>query len=201
MLGNIAAALFLSGTDLPEENTVSRESNNLAALGTSDRLPWECAKRCFEKQIDYNYIEDRQLLEEANTSRDFVSLAEMKCRFLIIEPDFATPAVRRALEFFQGKVFWSEKDEAGAASDRLWSSAQAWGWRSQDPNLRVRRVAKDGEHFLMVFNECPRASCVPVVSGLRERWDPATGIIRSFSAEEDGQLGPFELGVWTLRLP
>jgi hypothetical protein len=177
-------------------NTDSKHMCDVAILGSSDALPWESAKHCFERQIDFNYIEVRQLLEEASISADAISLAGMTYRFLIIEPDFATQAVRRGLAGFKGAVFWPEK----ACLERLQTCAHAWGWTSQDSNLRVRRVVKDGAHYLMVFNEGSRSACLPALLALPERWDPASGEVRAVSGDQAERLEPFELGVWTLAV-
>lgn len=181
-------------------NTDSRHVCDLAILGSSDHLSWKSAKHCFENQIDFNYIEDRQLLEEAEINGESISVSGIHYRCIIVEPEYATPAVRRALEGFQGTVYWSENDGASALLEGIHAHIQCWGWALQNPNLRVRRVVKDGEHFLMVFNESEQPVPIPALRslGCRERWNPANGEIRPYSAAEDAQLAPFELGVWTL---
>jgi len=181
-------------------NTDCTHLCDVAILGSSDTLPWKSAAHCLENQIDFNYIEDRQLLEEAKIGAETVSLAGMNYRCVIVDPEFATPAIRRALESFHGAVYRSEMEDGGRLIKRVHACAQDWGWASPDPNLRVRRVARDGGRFLMVFNESPRPTDVPALRGLgcRERWDPAAGKIRPYSADADCRLDPFELGVWTL---
>ena len=181
-------------------NTDCTHICDVAILGNSSHQPWKSAKHCLENQLDFNYIEDRQLLEEAKIGGELISLAGMKYRCLIVEPEFSTPAVRRALDGFKGAVFWSEEDGIAALIERARACARAWGWTSEDPQLRVRRVVKVGDYFLMVFNECSRPSSISGLCDLecRERWDPETGKIRPFSPNEDAQLAPFQLSVWTL---
>ena len=156
-----------------------------------------------ESQIDFNYIEDRQLLEEAKIGGERVSLADRIYRCVIVEPEFATPAVRHALEGFQGTVYWSEKEAASALLVRVHARALDSGWLVPDANLRTRRVLKDGICFLMVFNESSRPTPLPALRnlGCLERWNPADGKIQPYSLEADAQLAPFELGVWTLPAP
>jgi len=181
-------------------NTDCAHLCEVAILGSSDKLPWKSARHCLESQFDFNYLEDRQLLEEAEIGTDSVSLAGMDYRCVIVEPEFATRAVRCAFERFQGAIHWSQEDGAAALLDRLQARVQPWGWTSREPRLRVRRVGKEGERYLMIFNESSEACALPALGGLgcRNRWDPASGEIRPYSSGEDGQLGPFELGVWTL---
>ncbi len=181
-------------------NTDSRHICDVAILGSSDALPWKSARHCFECQIDFNYLEDRQLLAEATIDGESISLAGMNYRCLIVEPEFATPSLCRALEDFPGTVFWSDEKEAAEMVSRVRARTQAFGWTSTDRNLRVRRVSKDGNCFLMVFNESMQPATF-AAGNLKccEQWDPASGKIRPCSANESMALAPFEIGVWTLR--
>lgn len=181
-------------------NTDSTHLCDTAILGRPDALPWRSAKLCLEHQVDFNYVEDRQLLAEAQMTSDAVVLAGMRYRYLVVEGDFATPAVRAALCAFPGAVFWSEEDGAEALLDPLRASPRAWGWTARDPRLRVRRVLKNGERFLLVFNESAETVPLPPMErlGCAERWDAASGTIRPFRADEETPLAPFELRVWKL---
>lgn len=181
-------------------NTDCTHICDVAILGRPDALPWKSAKHCFEGQIDFNYIEDRQLLENATLKKETISLAGMNYRSLVIEPEFTTPAVIKALEGFQGTVFWSEENGAEKLLKDIHSSALDWGWTQSKPNLRVRRVVKEETCFLMIFNESAQSSPLPALNqlGCIDRWNPNDGTIRPYSPTEDGQLAPFELGVWTL---
>lgn len=101
----------------------------VAIVGPEDRLPWKAAKVCFQNQIDFVYL----AASEVDSWRS-------RYRVLISEGVADVP----------GEVVWEDKDQ-------LLSRLSELGVRTLDveshPDLRVRRVMKNGVEVAMVHNE------------------------------------------------
>jgi len=66
-------------------NTDSQHVCELAILTPSSNLPWRAAKVCFQNQRDFNYLEERELLERSKIGADDIQIAGMTYRALIVE--------------------------------------------------------------------------------------------------------------------
>jgi hypothetical protein len=146
-------------------NTDSLPLCGLAILGEADRLPWRAAKICFQNQIDFHYLEERDL-SEATIDSTAVRIAGLEYAALIVEHEPA-PAAAAALAPFAaaGRVILAMPDRLApdaAESRRLSldllgriSSLVAPTIRVSParPALRARAVVKDGIRYDMLFNE------------------------------------------------
>jgi hypothetical protein len=136
-------------------NTDSRHACDLAILTGPDHCPWAAAAACFRDQRDFNYLEDRLLLEAACVSDAGVAIAGMCYRVLIVEDDaLLTDAVRDKLRpmIDAGRlVRWTE-DAAGLAALAAQLPRDVT-LEAPTPGLRVRHVVKGGAHYYLFFNE------------------------------------------------
>jgi hypothetical protein len=152
-------------------NTDSEHICRVAILGESNFLPWQAAKICFEHQLDFNYLEARDLWENATVDDAGLHLAGMSYRALVVDGLEALPA--RALAPLQrlndsGRVLvWqtpvdgmttaktlSTEAELVAAVDAL--SEPPLRFSPHQPGLRVRGVRKRGIQYWLLFNEGAR---------------------------------------------
>jgi hypothetical protein len=137
-------------------NTGSAHVCGVAILGLNDRLPWRAAKVCFQNQRDFNYLEARNLWEDARVDDEGVHLAGMHYRALILEEDppaKAKPAIDTLTK--AGRIIrWNESMAAGefvSQIDKLCTpDVQA---TPASPNLRVRHVHKGNMDYYLLFNE------------------------------------------------
>ena len=104
-------------------NTDCSHVCEIAILGQSDHLPWRAAKVCFERQRDFNYIEERHLWQDAQVDSSGIHLAGMHYRVLIVdgEPDARAAAALATLEQAGRVIRYSAAmadDDVGAAHRR-----------------------------------------------------------------------------------
>jgi len=81
-------------------NTDCEHVCGLAILGTSDHLPWRPAKACFQCQRDFNYLEERDLVDRAKVDEEGIHLEGVSYRALIMAHD-PEPAAAAALIPFE----------------------------------------------------------------------------------------------------
>jgi hypothetical protein len=93
-------------------NTDCEHVCDLAILGTADHLPWRAAKACFQHQRDFNYLEERDLLDRATIDATGIRIAGMHYQAIITEHT-PSPAVQAALApmVAAGRVFLVEDAE------------------------------------------------------------------------------------------
>jgi hypothetical protein len=141
-------------------NTDSRHICPLAILGKPYRLPWHAAKVCFQRQRDFNYLEDRHLWEDAQVDKTGIHIGEMHYHALIIEeePDAQANPVLNILEQAGRVIRYNESmSEADliAQIDRLVPPDIRVS--REVPGLRVRHLVKGEWHYFMLFNETKNA--------------------------------------------
>jgi hypothetical protein len=137
-------------------NTDARHLCHLAILGRADHLPWRAAKTCFCNQYDFNYIEERDILEKASIDTEGLHLAGMTYTALILEHD-PRPEVMAALEplaLAGGVIRYQE--EAPPEDLLKWLGEKAEKTllvTPESPALRVRHLEKGGLDYFLLFNE------------------------------------------------
>ena len=141
-------------------NTDSEHLCNVAILGQDDRLPWEAARVCFENQIDFNYIEDHHLCNDAVIDENGLRIGSMQYALLIIEDGYGPTAgpkaesvIAQLIESGQA-VEWSVQDGATTLLQSIaLKTPSSISATPACPGLRMRWVRKDGNYYLAVFNE------------------------------------------------
>lgn len=137
-------------------NTDSKPVCRVAILGKVNELPWRSAKVCFENQIDFHYLEERHLWEDAQIYEHGIELSGMHYDVLITElhiDDKAVPAIEQLQacgRVYQYSSDTDNNDLVGFIAQHVSAGIQL---SSYQPALRVRHVVKEGLHYFMLFNE------------------------------------------------
>ncbi len=141
-------------------NTDSRQVCHVAILGEADWLPWEAAKVCFERQIDFNYVEISELLE-ANISDRGIEIPFHHYGQLVVQGEvpheLADPVA--TLERCGRAIRWRPAEGELRLADWLTSVVDTGFTISPYcPGLRVRQVRKKRvggavADWYMLFNE------------------------------------------------
>ena len=182
-------------------NTACEHVCDLAILGKADFLPWRAAKVCFRHQRDFNYLEERDLLERAVVDAHGIHIAGMTYRALIVEEalDAKTQSVLAALEHSGCIIYYTEDVHDTDFARRIDTIVPAdISCKPATPALRVRHVKKDGLHWYMLFNEDQASFEVDIdfsVDGDRLLYDTATGLTSEYSQGHPIQLAGHELKV------
>ncbi len=141
-------------------NTDSEHVCAVAILGQDDRLPWEAACVCFEHQIDFNYIEDHHLCNDAIVTEDGLLIGSMQYGLLVVEKGYG-PTVGPKAEAAIAQLTETGRAVSWSPNDGSLSLLQAIAQKVTPPisaspacpGLRIRQVKKEGRDYLVVFNE------------------------------------------------
>ena len=170
-------------------NTDSTHICDLAILGTSDWLPWRSARGCYEHQMDFNYLEERDLLDRATITADGIRIAGMCYRALILEHTPAVPVLAALAPFDQaGRVFRFSADAPAAnlLEQIAKKTAPAVRIEPASPALRVRQVRKCGFSAFLLFNEQKAPLSIRLdlpVHGPRYRFDTVSAQLTELAAD------------------
>lgn len=170
-------------------NHASRPRCRVAVLADAGRLPARSARLLFEHQIDFHYLEDRHLWEDARIDGRSITIGPMTYDVLVAEECWLHARVESALEPLaaSGRVIVAERVDDLAANVSAWVEPVVTTARPE-PWLRARLVEKAGAVWLLLFNEgesgiAPTVEWPEGASGWREI-DPATGVKRGAAPRE-----------------
>lgn len=168
---------------------------DVAVLGLADHLPFNAAGVCFQNQIDFNYIEIRELIrawEAGGIDAAGIRIAAMRYTLLIVDGDrfddlshplFKTLNDAGMIVRFNPPDEHRDIGQTARSAAELLSKIDARITRDLRvqpacPSLRVRHVVKDSRHYYLCFNEAMDAiGFVPQAragSRLLARLDPTT---------------------------
>ena len=141
-------------------NTDSEHVCAVAILGQDDRLPWESARVCFENQIDFNYLEDHHLCNDAVAVENSLRIGSMQYGLLIVEEGYgptvgpeAEAAIAQLTKIGRA-VNWSPNDGALSLLQTITQKATPpISVTPPCPDLRIRQIKKEGLDYCIVFNE------------------------------------------------
>ncbi|HEV7300692.1 MAG TPA: hypothetical protein VGN72_15105 [Tepidisphaeraceae bacterium] len=156
-------------------NTDSVHQCDVAILGWPDHLPWRAAKACFERQIDFNYLDMQDIIDgRATVDEQGVHIGDMHYKAIVIDAPDDAPAVwpgvtkilqtadlERRLIHYRDAIDCVSSIDAIVEPDVLLEPAQ--------PSIRVRHVVKAGQHYRMFFHEGMEAS-VQFIARSRNGW-------------------------------
>jgi len=156
-------------------NTDSRHVCSVTILGYSNALPWAAARVLFEHQIDFTYLEDRHLREDAAVDADGVHVAGMHYDALVVDCQLPVPqnlfdtlaplvAAGRVLTYAGAATTAAETigpRDACRTPAELVTAIRALvdddlTLTEPEPALRVRHVVKDDAHCWLLANESYR---------------------------------------------
>jgi hypothetical protein len=151
-------------------NTDSRHICDIAILCESAWLPDKSAKMCFQNQRDFNYLDIRQLSDEARITSKGVSIAGMTYSAVILDsisylPGNMRPILKKlaknkhliirrdsklASEFRGAMIYDTEEDLIAILNKIKTPDLQI---NPASHNIRYRHVVKGGNDYYMIFNE------------------------------------------------
>lgn len=159
-----------------------RQICTVAVLVTDNRPSWRAARRLFENQIDFNYLEDWRFIEQARVEDHHLCVAEMRYEVIIVDQDQPpADAVRRRLEEFRqsgGRVIQWPADPSVSLPAELPRDAVV-----SPPclDLRCLHLCMDRVHFYLLINEGERSLRTMIrtgIAGKAEWFDPWEGVFR-----------------------
>lgn len=167
-------------------NALYRPVCEVAIMGRATDLPWRAAKVCFENQIDFHYVEPRDV-HGARMEDGALAVGPGRYSLLIVEDGYDQPG---SLPVFP----WSEQ----SAEEFLRMASPVVRVDSPAPDLRARRLRSGTEEFILLFNEggelLTREITLPW-HGAISKVDLATGRAEACSALDRLELSP---GGWAV---
>lgn len=146
----------------------------VAILGRATELPWRAAKACFERQIDFHYVEPADLAQ-AKVIDGKLCVGPARYVLLIVEEGFEIPLSPDTPV---------ERWPATGCSEVLRRIPAVVTFDRAAPSVRARRLRGEGMDVIMLFNEGPaevtrelefqssgKLTRLDPVSGLGEAWD------------------------------
>jgi hypothetical protein len=182
-------------------NTDSKHICSLAILGLNDYLPWEAAKVCFQNQLDFNYLEARHLWEDAQVRPDGIHIKGMHYKALIaeFEPPLKAKEPLQVLENSGRFIRWEKsKSEALLLKNIKRLIPKDINFLPSSPDLRVRHVLKDRNHYYIIFNEVQKTlefRLTVSAKGQSYLLEPQTGQDEAINQNTLIQMKPYELKV------
>ncbi len=134
--------------------TDSRQVCEVAVLSVGNRLPWRAAKWLYQNQVDFNYLEDWRLCEQARIADGRIHVGPMSYSMLVIDQDEpltgATADRTKAFAAAGGRV-----RTCRATPSAEWVEGLDRDVRLDPPSidLRVTHVRRDGVEFYLLVNE------------------------------------------------
>ncbi len=168
----------------------------LAVLCEADRLPWKIVKPLYERQLEFNYLEEDLILDgRCRAENGELIIQKQRYRYLLAEDEsLLTDELMGKLAGFLaggGQILRTGDMEDFIAA---YEHDQGEGWfRPAAPGLRVSHVVKENADFYLLVNEGEETIegvySVPADIGGRnaEIWDPWRGTIRPAHAERAGE--------------
>ncbi|MBQ9874907.1 MAG: hypothetical protein IJM30_10625 [Thermoguttaceae bacterium] len=200
-------------------NTDSKPWAPTALLVDSNVATSWGTKTLFERQLDFNYLEFRSLVEDATIDDDGISVGGGFYKTLALTPGYdvpkdAEPILKDLAR--QGRVLrWSDQsapvegaklarnDDEAVAAILETSGSDVETISGDSSGLRARRVSKGPVEFYFLFNEVDKPLDATLTfsadqGGEVNRWDPWTGEIAPLERNSDApkrfkiELKPYE---------
>ncbi len=183
-------------------NTDCSHICHVGILVKSSKLPWQSAKACFENQIDFNYIEERHLWEDAEITENGIHLAGMHYKVLIIEfdedkkADTAIAKLELAGRVIRYKQKSDDKMIVEFVKNRIPVDVSI---TPSNADLRLRHVVKNSNDYYMLFNETDKEFEVSLRIPSSEfmcQFNLMEGNATSFNGTERVKFQPYEMKVF-----
>ncbi len=182
-------------------NTDSQHICSLAILGQADFLPWRSAKTCFCSQYDFNYLEERDILEKAKVEKAGIHIAGMTYQALILEHEPPVEVEELLAPLHEAGRIFRYTDQTPESDLFVWLG----GIVPLDlkvspgaPALRMRHVLKEGMHFYLLFNEGKVPISVNIEHPNSGKWNlyhVAEGLSDPLHEDRMLRLGGYELKI------
>ena len=152
--------------------TDSVNTASIAVLCKENHLPWLLAKECFQRQIEFNYLEEDLILSgKCSFEKGYIKIASQKYRVLLIEEyDMLTEQIINILSPFVkegGKVLCLNEGQTPAeliSTLEMVKLGELSSYRDILLNgcardIRVSHVVKEGQDFYLLTNEGEETYC------------------------------------------
>jgi hypothetical protein len=139
-------------------NTDSRPLCEVAILVVDDAAPCAAATACFERQHDFVYLDEQDVVERALIDASSIRLGDGAYRVLVVEGELSQRATKALAPFAENVVRFdpaSPGDLSRAIERRLGLREARF---AAGPGLRVRRAIKRNVRHTVLFNE----ACTPI---------------------------------------
>ncbi|MDO5579990.1 MAG: hypothetical protein Q4G69_02550 [Planctomycetia bacterium] len=198
-------------------NTDCQPIIRIALLAPAKNVSSAGTKTLFENQIDFNYLEYRDLFDRASVDEKGVRIAKMKYDLLILVPGSqipseALPALEKlaasghllrytkdAPKFDHVPIANDDEDLVRIIRSRIGSDIRLISTEKGDQkNIRARHLVKGSVHFYLLFNEANTPVSVKIrvpISGAWSWWDPVNGQIRPDKKNDEVNFAPFEIKI------
>ncbi|GMK40370.1 hypothetical protein PCCS19_34260 [Paenibacillus sp. CCS19] len=191
--------------------TDSKNSAEVAVLAGAAYLPWRIVRPLYERQIEFNYLEESLLNDSCRFTDGTIDIADYRYKAILIEDGHRLePASWQRLERFaeQGGYIFELCEDGDASTPNIGQVSigqveeisellvcQLGSEVTLEPassTIRISRVTKNGIHFYVVVNEgeTPYEGVIRTrYGGLTEVWNPWTGVSERVNGERtaDGQ--------------
>jgi len=159
----------------------------LAVLCSGTELPWRLPEQLYERQMEFNYLQDALLLT-AEISDGYIRIAQQQYSVIAVEdPTLMTPQVREVLLAFtaQGGKLYTLGQPGCETLEGMVSKLDAAGLRTTILNpagadIRVTHGKRGNMHIILLTNEGETEYNGQVALGAKgycERFDAWTGEI------------------------
>jgi hypothetical protein len=200
-------------------NTDSKQIAEVAILCDATYLSDKIAKVLFQNQIDFNYLEERLLAENAKIESDGIHIGEMIYKVLVIDtlpaiPESLMPILKslaaskrliiRGNSQFSGQYpgsvsFNTEEDFMNTVQKVIKRDLTI---NPSSKNLRYRHVVKQGYNYYLIFNEENSEVITSVKTGYKQPgiwFDPYTGNSEPGNSGRTVTFKPYEMKVLMIR--
>jgi len=185
--------------------TDSVNVTSIAILCEEDHLPWKIAKPLYQNQIEFNYLEDNIVINEAVVSQSLIKIKKQQYDTLIIEDLHKLNSnLNKVLNRFSqagGHVLlYNPKAEKHALKnvvefENYTDVVQALREQGRQdvlvtpysPDLRVSHVVKKGIDFYLFANEGEKSIQSKIYinnKGYFEKWDSWSGKIEELKVDK-----------------
>ena len=171
--------------------TDSRQVCDVAVLGGNHHLPWRAAKWLYQNQVDFNYVEDWRLVEQARVVDGKIQVGPMTYAVLIVDGNRpATGPVAEALRRLEagGAVVRDCGETPG--SELIRGIERDVTASPAADALRYVHLVRDGIHFYLLVNEGEGAVATELTvryRGAAEWFDAWTGEFRAVRVVRQGE--------------
>ncbi len=171
----------------------NRQVCEVAILCENDRLPWRAARWLYQHQVDFNYLEQWRVVEQARVEGDTLRVGDMAYRCVIVDQDAPPPAPVLARLREAERAGIHVRTCAGEPGPSLIAGITRDVIAQPDtPDLRSLHLAGRGVEYYLLVNEGGNAieTRITVRARGRSEWfDAWTGALREAPAVAEGDEG------------